>query len=117
MNDLDLDLPKRTPGLHLRRAPGDDCPRILVVDHSMVWVRRPAAPRPDLSDWHGALYDTCRAAGEPIIAMDLVIRTAMPRGVVRPLISDLVRAQLLDMGPAHPSRDTLGRVLRELENL
>lgn len=98
-----------TPDTTARRPrPGRDCPAVLVMEHSLVHARTARELPEGLVDGAEALWRALADSGRPIAVWEAALRQALPVGVAKVLVSELVHAGLAELSGPHP-----GRVLLE----
>lgn len=96
-----LDMAARRP------RPGRDCPAVLVMEHSLVRARTARELPEGLVDGAEALWRALADSGRPVAVWEAALRQALPVGVVKVLVSELVHAGLAELSGPRPDRALL----------
>lgn len=110
---------RRYAPLAPHRPPADPCPRLQVLDHTLVQpaaVPGQAQVARELDDAAHALYRLCADQPRPMAAMEIAARLSQPRGATALMIAHLAQQGLVRLSPPRPAAvvECLEEVLRGL---
>ncbi|MEY9211542.1 DUF742 domain-containing protein [Thermobifida halotolerans] len=90
-----------------RPLPGRDCPAVLVMEHSLVRVRAARQLPEGLVDGAEALWRALADSDRPVAVWEAAMRQALPVGVAKVLVSELVHTGLAELSDPRPDRALL----------